>query len=475
MKMFITKIISMFFAFTFIMFLTVPLLRSVQAYPRYTEADKALDFVESLLWNYDGDKWLCKEYKNANRCWLYNDNYLAYQIFQTLGRNDLAEKIRATFMSYGIPIKGNGRIEVLFNRIIPSPPYTGAACILVDYSTDMQLGSILVNNSDVELGDEWPLYWYHAPEGAYWTSEESHSSTHSLKIVGNCSRWIDWRSETFPVTGSRSYMVRCYLKGVANTCEPFESRWVIMIRWYNETSWIGQDELPIVAGNYEEWTLLQGIFASPKDAVKADLIFGAFNATGIMYADDLEVRELIKEGSFMVMSEVRHMQIRDWEEYADLLLFDVINKYYQGDPEYAQLWEKAYRMFDGKGMVDKSFNDTFLKTGHRKYETYKLALFILASKIIDRPIPENCSHILWSMQNRSNGGITTHYLPDLTPDPNATQNIETTCLAIYSCFSEDEVPIPENISIFMASAIIAMALLMIREKRGHVRLRIEKL
>ena len=92
MKMFITKIISMFFAFTFIMFLTVPLLRSVQAYPRYTEADKALDFVESLLWNYDGDKWLCKEYKNANRCWLYNDNYLAYQIFQTLGRNDLAEK-----------------------------------------------------------------------------------------------------------------------------------------------------------------------------------------------------------------------------------------------------------------------------------------------------------------------------------------------------------------------------------------------
>jgi len=32
----------------------------------------------------------------------------------------------------------------------------------------------------------------------------------------------------------------------------------------------------------------------------------------------------------------------------------------------------------------------------------------------------------------SNGGFRTGYLPGIIPDPNTTENVETTCLALYA-------------------------------------------
>ena len=111
-------------------------------------------------------------------------------------------------------------------------------------------------------------------------------------------------------------------------------------------------------------------------------------------------------------------------------------------------------MFDGKGMADEVFKNT------SKYETYKLALLVITSKIIkNQTMATNCAlNIVWEMQDESNGGVTTHYLSDLTPDPDSTQNIETTCLAIYSTVPEviPEFPSFLILPLFMLATLLAV-------------------
>jgi len=149
-----------------------------------------------------------------------------------------------------------------------------------------------------------------------------------------------------------------------------------------------------------------------------------------------------------VRNDEKHLQKTNWEEYADLLLFGVIDRYYKENSTYKDLWNKACKMFDGKGMADEVFNNT------GKYETYKLALFVITSKMINnQTIATDCAlNIVWKMQDESNGGVTTHYLSDLTPNPDSTQNIETTCLTIFSCIPEEKIPIPE----FSSAQILAL-------------------
>jgi hypothetical protein len=50
---------------------------------------------------------------------------------------------------------------------------------------------------------------------------------------------------------------------------------------------------------------------------------------------------------------------------------------------------------------------------------------------LDDFLYENYTQILNKMQ-MPNGGVRTHYFPGIIPDPNATENVETTCLAIYA-------------------------------------------
>jgi hypothetical protein len=153
---------------------------------------------------------------------------------------------------------------------------------------------------------------------------------------------------------------------------------------------------------------------------------------------------------FTVKNDEKHLQIPDWEEYADLLLFGVIDRHRENST-YKDLWNKACIMFDGKGMADEVFNGT-------RYETYKLALFVIASRMINnQTMAANCAlSIIWKMQDESNGGVTTHYLPDLTPDTESTQNVETTCLAVYATIPEviPEFPLFFALPLFMIITLL---------------------
>jgi hypothetical protein len=128
-------------------------------------------------------------------------------------------------------------------------------------------------------------------------------------------------------------------------------------------------------------------------------------------------------------------------------------------------------MFDGTGLRDKAFNAT------GKYETYKLALLIITALTINKTqqitMPQNLTQIIQNRQQifgtlqRPNGGVATHYLEGFIPDPNATENIETTCLAIYACLSDNEIPLPliPEISSLLIFIVLLMATIIILFKK----------
>ncbi len=62
-------------------------------------------------------------------------------------------------------------------------------------------------------------------------------------------------------------------------------------------------------------------------------------------------------------------------------------------------------MFGGRALVDEAYKDGS-GSEHGIYQAYKLALFILAAKISQQPIPDNATAILLSQQ-AVNGGFNT--------------------------------------------------------------------
>ena len=354
-------------------------------------------------------------------------------------------------------MEGNDRIEVLFdNQTISFPPYSGTGyrfSPILDH--DMLLGNNLVLNPSVEQGTLYPDYWYFS--GPYcvrtcWAKNVARNGSRSLQLISNQTN-DHWRSHVFIVSPSKKYLVQCYVKGNITAGE-----WYLAIRWFNASeptheNFISEDNRPISLGFYKNWTQITLFDVTPPpNAVYADLLFRSINGTGILYGDSFFVAEILDYGSFIVRNDVKHLQIEDWEDYGDLILIGVLDLYWMNNASYRDCWDKAAKMFDGTGIADKVYN----KTG--KYETYKLAFLIITAITINRTNPilqqpeyedikalvENRTEIFGRLQNPENGGVITHYLEDFIPDPDATENIETTCLAIYAC--EKKIPkvwIPE--------------------------------
>ena len=96
-------------------------------------------------------------------------------------------------------------------------------------------------------------------------------------------------------------------------------------------------------------------------------------------------------------------------------------------------YDQGINMFDGIGFKDKAF----AHDGYR-YSTYKVALWKIASDIIDLSDSKEAKHIISSLQNlilakvqnNETGGVYTFYLPNFLHS-NQT-NVETTTLAIMA-------------------------------------------
>jgi len=123
----------------------------------------------------------------------------------------------------------------------------------------------------------------------------------------------------------------------------------------------------------------------------------------------------------------------DWEEYGDLLLYRALYYYYMESDfgKAGEYYDKAYNMFDGKGIYDKDTDEK--KNGTRYYVNYKLAFLIYVSIVLDENLDEIPPMItqLWSMQNETSGGIIARAYMDGTPAGSA--NCETTAWTLIAC------------------------------------------
>jgi len=121
-------------------------------------------------------------------------------------------------------------------------------------------------------------------------------------------------------------------------------------------------------------------------------------------------------------------------DYADIaflksIYFYEINKINDSKTCYDQV----INMFDGIGFKDKAF----AHDGYR-YSTYKVALWKIATDIVDLSDSKEAKHIISSLQNlilakvqnNETGGVYTFYLPNFLHS-NQT-NVETTSLAIMA-------------------------------------------
>lgn len=420
--------------------------------------DKALGFLEGLYNNSTG---LASEYNGSKTYWIYDDNALLFQILNIFGRNETCDKIGRTIDNYSKDYgKGNDRIEVLFNRLISHPPYTSTGYYYSPIVNDtMQLGTNQVYNPSAENGTLSPDGWFASDPNLTktpWTTERHRSGQKSLGL-NVTSENADWRSRTFPVEPLKNYLVRCYVEG-----QIVGGDWFVYLRWFNSSQqWIGENFTQISPGNYPDWTQLMLFnFTCPAGASSADIRFLTKNGTGELYADDFEAEKIIDSGTFIIRNDRKYMQIPDWQSYADLFMYGIIDESFN---------DRTKAVNDFTTLVNTMCKQEGVNDGKSggEYQTYKVALVLICSKILNHSIAylHNYTQILCQMQV-PDGGFRTGYLQGIILDPNATENVETTCLALYALNEPPQPWIPEfpDAIIFRICMSIPLVIVLISKK-----------
>ncbi|MFQ6085568.1 MAG: hypothetical protein ACE5OY_04820 [Candidatus Bathyarchaeia archaeon] len=145
---------------------------------------------------------------------------------------------------------------------------------------------------------------------------------------------------------------------------------------------------------------------------------------------------VIEEGDdYVIWTELCNdtdKEIPFWQEYADRELYvSLILKLY-GDPH---LESKVLELFnDVKGMWDGTgINDQAVKDRGGLYETYKLALLLYVSRVLDQELEfrEKLEEVLWSMQ-RTDGGFYTYYGSSYLDNKTGVPNAETASLVLIA-------------------------------------------
>jgi hypothetical protein len=416
------------------------------------DKNKAVKFLDGL---YNPTVGLAREYNGSKTYWIYNDNALLFQILNINGENETRDNIGTTINDYSEDYDfGNNRIEVLFNKTISYPPYTGTGEYYSPIiNSDMVLGNNLVRNPSVENGSIYPDYWYPSDPNLImtpWTTKYARSGLRSIGL-NVTSAEADWRCQNFTVEPSANYLVRCYVEGNVTS-----GNWFVYLRWFNSSQqYIGQNFTQIWPGTYSNWTqMILFNFTCPSDAHYADIRFMA-NGTGELYADDFEARQIINGGTFIVRNDRNYIQLSNWTTYADLRVYGILDEWLSNNVSVRAKALSDFRTLINTMCTPEGVNDS--KSGG-EYQTYKTALVLICSKILNQSIPYNYTQVLYQLQ-MPNGGFITDYGPGMIPDPNATENVETTCLALYA-LNEPPQPwrtIPEFPDAFVLLILMSLA------------------
>ncbi len=109
--------------------------------------------------------------------------------------------------------------------------------------------------------------------------------------------------------------------------------------------------------------------------------------------------------------------------YSDIAFLEAI--YYNeigNHDEAISLFKTGANMYDGTGIVDSVFAG--------KYQTFKLALYHYAGKLLNQNVPSSVQTNLLKMQG-SNGGFYSGYSSNFSTD-GTLENTETTSLSILA-------------------------------------------
>jgi len=146
---------------------------------------------------------------------------------------------------------------------------------------------------------------------------------------------------------------------------------------------------------------------------------------------NLSVSYTLVSNPYEIKTEIANStaKMTDWKEYADLLLFASLSYHFQGnDTEAIELFNEAKQMWNSTslGIYDKAAKVD------GKYATYKLALLLYVSKILEQPLEFEGQLIskMWSLQDATTGGIITNYYLNGTPCGDV--NTETTSLVVLA-------------------------------------------
>gem|GEM_PF-3415209 len=172
---------------------------------------------------------------------------------------------------------------------------------------------------------------------------------------------------------------------------------------------------------------------------------------------DREVKTLRRAGEVEVVVDYSSSkELLDWRDYGDRLFIGSLNALLKGNTSQAsELFAEGMRKFDGYGINDTCVKDTHL------YDTYKLALAVLAYRSLGEPSNwrkeiSEILEILSKLQDRESGGIHTGYVWGGN-GPNyrvSGENVETTSLVIISLYSE---PLKPPMAEYMSSTKVTIA------------------
>lgn len=144
----------------------------------------------------------------------------------------------------------------------------------------------------------------------------------------------------------------------------------------------------------------------------------------------------------------------DPKSYADIAFLQAVYYNELGRETNARtVYLDGVHLYDGKGFKDDAFNDSYL------YQTYKLALYIYASKLLGQDYDQLAFDTLIAMQ-QPNGGFATSYDSDL--QATSGTNTETTSLAVLSLNLESPSPNSKELtSILLVAGVLSAALILV--------------
>lgn len=138
---------------------------------------------------------------------------------------------------------------------------------------------------------------------------------------------------------------------------------------------------------------------------------------------------LEKDGAWIRTTQNNQSNPLSPKDYADIAFLQAI--YYQErgrEDEAMCAYLDGVRLYDGRGLKDSAYYGTGGTYPH--YQTYNLALYIYASKLLGQDYDLQAFYTLLEMQQPNGGFSTSYHCTSL----NATgyTNTETTCLAILA-------------------------------------------